>query len=172
MDASLVFVRSDGKTQEVPLSPKRYVIGRQSGCELRVAEAAVSREHAELVFDGDSIALRDLGSSNGTYVNREKIDQLRLSAGDVVCIGSMAIVVRIDGAPSEVDVNEARLAVDAMEGSSAPVDAPLADAARDPNETSGSGLLDDLDLGSSDGSSVVDFDFDFRDDDEDDQPAL
>jgi pSer/pThr/pTyr-binding forkhead associated (FHA) protein len=144
-----------------------------------VAEAAVSREHAELVFDGSSILLRDLGSSNGTYVNQEKVEQQGLTAGDVVGIGSMAIVVRIDGMPTEIDPEEARKSMESSHGSeaptsgpaSAPTSAPAVAPRSAPNDASGSGLLDDLDIGSNEDSSVVDFDFDF-DDDDDDQPAL
>jgi len=168
LEATLVFVSADGQTQEVPLSPRRYVIGRQTDCQLRVPERAVSREHAELVFDGDSLMIRDLGSSNGTYLNKHRIDQKLLEAGDVLGIGSVAIVVKIDGSPPVIDAEAARASAVPSEppGAGTPISQP---GARDDEDDE---LLNDL-IGDPDDSSMADFDFDFSDDDEeDDQPAL
>ena len=47
----------------------------------------VSRKHAEFVREGQSFVVRDIGSLNGTYVNRSRIDQSVLRAGDEVQIG-------------------------------------------------------------------------------------
>jgi hypothetical protein len=68
-----------------------HVIGRESGLTIPlVGESTISRRHAEIVRQGDSIILRDLGSTNGTFVNGVQItgDQL-LSRGDSVQFGSV-----------------------------------------------------------------------------------
>src|SRR5579872_1228456 len=69
------------------------VIGRSETADLRIAHGAVSRQHAKLVLDGDSIALVDLGSHNGTYVNRCKITgRHALQPGDVITIHATTLV--------------------------------------------------------------------------------
>ena len=170
MEATLVFVRADGQTQEVPLSPRRYVIGRQTDCQLRVPEAAVSREHAELVFDGDSLMVRDLGSSNGTYLNRHRIDQKMLAAGDILGIGSVAIVVKINGSPPVIDAEAARAGASPPKPPRFTGQPPPAEPQQDASDSDA--LLNELMGDDPDASSVADFDFDFSDDEEDDQPAL
>src|SRR3954468_5883129 len=69
------------------------VIGRSEAADLRIAHGAVSRQHAKLVLDGDAVALVDLGSHNGTYVNRCKsTGRYTLKRGDVITIHSTPLV--------------------------------------------------------------------------------
>src|SRR3954468_11693193 len=69
------------------------VIGRSEAADLRIAHGAVSRQHAKLVLDGDAVALVDLGSHNGTYVNRCKITgRYTLQPGDVITIHATTLV--------------------------------------------------------------------------------
>src|ERR1044071_620057 len=69
------------------------VIGRSEAADLRIAHGAVSRQHAKLVLDGDAVALIDLGSHNGTYVNRCKITgRHALLPGDVITIHATTLV--------------------------------------------------------------------------------
>jgi pSer/pThr/pTyr-binding forkhead associated (FHA) protein len=51
------------------LDKEFYVIGRQEGCEIRIDNLGVSRNHARLMHDAEGFYVEDLGSSNGTYVN-------------------------------------------------------------------------------------------------------
>ncbi|MCA9300726.1 MAG: FHA domain-containing protein, partial [Phycisphaerales bacterium] len=104
MEVSLIHIRSDGKQREVGLRQKAYVIGRGSESTLRIPVSSVSRKHCEVRVEGDEIGVRDLGSSNGTYVNGEKTDEAILHAGDVLLVGTEAFVVRVDGDPGEVDL--------------------------------------------------------------------
>jgi hypothetical protein len=69
------------------------VIGRQSSCEIRIDESRISRLHAELTWDprAYSYSVRDLGSSNGTWVNGRKVESgspVTLGQGDKIRIGS------------------------------------------------------------------------------------
>ncbi|MDQ7012736.1 MAG: FHA domain-containing protein [Planctomycetota bacterium] len=153
MDSALVHVRSDGKQQAVPLKPGKILIGRHDDCQIRIPAANVSRHHCEVVSGGSGVRIRDLGSSNGTYVNGHKVDDVELSPGDVIEIGTLLFVVRIDGNPAVIDPEA--LSQHVKSAGSAVADAVTAKRP----------------LGNDDSSVDFDFDFDLSDDD-DDQPAL
>jgi len=74
------------------------VLGRSSSCELRLHDVDTSRQHAEIVCDAKGGVLRDLSSTNGTFVNGERIDSHRLVPGDRIQIGANAIAfVMLEG---------------------------------------------------------------------------
>ncbi|MFP6808104.1 MAG: FHA domain-containing protein [Pseudomonadales bacterium] len=60
----------------------RVEIGRALECDISILEPALSRKHAELELVGDDLIIRDLGSVNGTFVNAEKIEEVKLKEGD------------------------------------------------------------------------------------------
>jgi len=78
--ARLVVVREDGT--EAPVSKDRFVVGRGRHCDLVVESPKVSREHAAIVREGDGWFIEDLGSSNGTWLRRERITRRRIEDGD------------------------------------------------------------------------------------------
>ncbi|MCH7741312.1 MAG: FHA domain-containing protein [Proteobacteria bacterium] len=78
---SLVADSGPEKGQVIPIMD-RVEIGRALECDISILEPALSRKHAELELVGDDLVLRDLGSVNGTYVNGEKIDEVKLKDGD------------------------------------------------------------------------------------------
>ena len=176
VDVTLVLVRKDGRTLDVKLKKERTVLGRQTECDIRVPVGAVSRQHCEFRLEGDgSVKVRDLGSSNGTFVNAERTDEATLEAGDIVSVGPVRLVARIDGVPASVDPRDiwsrggADEAVSAGKGGPrlAQDPAPRGEPAAGPI-----GAPPPLIGGGSDESSVSDFDFDFLDDEDDDQPEL
>ena len=61
---------------------ERLEIGRALDCDISILEPALSRKHAELDLDGDTLIIRDLGSVNGTWVNGNQIDEVELKDGD------------------------------------------------------------------------------------------
>ena len=63
------------------------VIGRSSKADIQIDQESVSRNHCKLINTGKSIMLRDLGSTNGTYVNDELVDEYVLRDGDLIKIG-------------------------------------------------------------------------------------
>jgi adenylate cyclase len=80
------------------------VAGRGAGSEIQLDHDTVSRQHAELRADESGIALRDLGSANGTRVNGTRVTTGRLSANDVVTFGSVAFrVVLVTDPPPPTD---------------------------------------------------------------------
>src|SRR3954469_5603429 len=66
------------------------IVGRAPTCDLSVADPTISRRHAELVCDDDAVTLRDLGSSNGTFVNGERVQTATLEVDDLIAFGKVA----------------------------------------------------------------------------------
>ena len=67
-------------------------VGRHPESDIFLDDITVSRRHAEFCRDGSGYRLRDVGSLNGTYVNRERIDDVGLASGDEVRIGKFKLV--------------------------------------------------------------------------------
>ncbi|MDP9403112.1 MAG: FHA domain-containing protein [Actinomycetota bacterium] len=66
--------------------------GRHPESEIFLDDITVSRRHAEFVRQGPGYAVRDVGSLNGTYLNRERLDEAPLMHGDEVQIGKFKLV--------------------------------------------------------------------------------
>jgi hypothetical protein len=79
--------RSLGLPPADELEEARLVIGRSSGCQLVLADDTVSRRHAELFVEDGRWLLRDLDSSNGTWLNGRRIIEAEVRAGDVLHLG-------------------------------------------------------------------------------------
>jgi len=69
------------------LDTDRTIAGRHPSADIFLDDVTVSRRHAEFVAHEGGYIVRDVGSLNGTYVNRERIDSTVLHAGDEVQIG-------------------------------------------------------------------------------------
>jgi hypothetical protein len=82
-------IRSGGGMAGQSFQPAegRTVIGRAPECEIFLDDVTVSRRHAELVREAETFSIRDLGSLNGTYVNRRRIESVVLEDDDEVQIG-------------------------------------------------------------------------------------
>jgi Protein of unknown function (DUF3662)/FHA domain len=75
----------------ITIDQRVVVIGRSSDCDLRIDDANVSRRHAEVRRIGDGYSLVDLGSTNGTEVNGQRIQETALMNGDVIAVGTTRI---------------------------------------------------------------------------------
>lgn len=92
--------------RRVSLGTAAFEIGRSSNNDLFIDQESVSRHHARMTCDGDTYWLSDLGSTNGTYVNDERIRaQRRLTDGDQVRIGR-SILKFMTGENVEVQYHE------------------------------------------------------------------
>jgi hypothetical protein len=82
-------VRSGGGIAGQPFQPTgaKTLIGRSPECDIFLDDVTVSRRHAEIVRENDVFTIRDLGSLNGTYVNRKRIESTQLTDDDEVQIG-------------------------------------------------------------------------------------
>jgi pSer/pThr/pTyr-binding forkhead associated (FHA) protein len=67
-------------------------VGRRPDSDIFLDDVTVSRRHAEFYRQGSRFAVRDVGSLNGTYVNRERIEEVTLNGGDEVQIGKFRMV--------------------------------------------------------------------------------
>jgi hypothetical protein len=82
-------VRSGGGMAGQSFQPGegRTLIGRSPECDVFLDDVTVSRQHAELMREAEMFSIRDLGSLNGTYVNRKRIELAVLEDDDEVQIG-------------------------------------------------------------------------------------
>lgn len=82
-------IRSGGgrEGETFPLEQDRLTVGRRPESDIFLDDVTVSRDHAILVRRSEDFYLDDLGSLNGTYVNRTRIESQRLSHGDELQIG-------------------------------------------------------------------------------------
>ena len=85
----VLVVRSGGGRVGETFSPEgeRTLIGRSPDCEVFLDDVTVSRKHAVLIRSDDGYTIEDQGSLNGTFVNRKRIESIRLEDGDEVQIG-------------------------------------------------------------------------------------
>ena len=102
MNVALVMFKADGTRRDFPLTKDQIVVGRKANCDLRIPLTSVSRQHCEITVDEDTIRVRDLGSSNGTFHNSIRVQEAKLSAGDEVVIGPVVFTVVVDGQPEDI----------------------------------------------------------------------
>lgn len=90
-----------GELRVWPLDRGTHRIGRGQGCEISLLEATVSREHAEIEITDAGATLRDLGSSNGTWVNGARVTlTAELHPGDRIRLGGLDLVFGAGATPS------------------------------------------------------------------------
>lgn len=70
----------------------RTVVGRGTEADIRLTDDGISREHVEILVDGDRVVVRDLGSTNGTYRNGSRIDADEVADGDKISVGATTIL--------------------------------------------------------------------------------
>jgi pSer/pThr/pTyr-binding forkhead associated (FHA) protein len=86
--AALIVRAGGGRVGEsFPLDRDRMTIGRRPDSDVFLDDVTVSRDHALVVRRGDEFHLDDLGSLNGTYVNRRRIESHHLADGDELQVG-------------------------------------------------------------------------------------
>lgn len=73
----------------------RSVIGRGSDADITIADAGSSRKHVEILWDGERAMMRDLGSTNGTKVDGQKVREAPLPTDTTITIGRTDLVFRI-----------------------------------------------------------------------------
>jgi len=170
VNVTLVFFKSSGSRKDIPLREGRYVIGRTEEADLRLPLPSVSRRHCEIVVDAKGPRARDLGSSNGTYLNDLRLtSETALGPGDTIAIGPCRFTIQINGQPAHLQNPKP----------AKPTKADLSETPPAPPRATGSEEDDGTDLdetvartaglggkgGSIEDSSVFEFDFDFDDDD-------
>ena len=74
------------------MNAEKVTVGRKPKCDIFLDDVTVSRKHANFVREEGGYVVRDAGSLNGTYVNRERVDSIQLKTGDSVQIGKYRMV--------------------------------------------------------------------------------
>jgi hypothetical protein len=106
----LRFISGKYQGGEFPIVPdKQIVVGRSSDLDMVLVEDMVSRKHARIAMQQDQIWIEDLGSTNGTFVNGEKIKRARLKEGDRVLIGTSILKVIAGDATAAPPTNDAQV---------------------------------------------------------------
>jgi predicted component of type VI protein secretion system len=102
MQLVLVMFRAEGERRSFSIPREVTIVGRREDCDLRIPVGEVSRKHCRFVKEGDTVRVEDMGSSNGTYHNGQRIaGSVSLQPGDSVEVGPVIFVVQIDGAPAD-----------------------------------------------------------------------
>jgi len=103
MNVSLILHKKNGSKKVLPIRSKATILGRRPDCDLCIPLQVVSRRHCQLSQETNFLKVRDLKSSNGTFVNGTKIlNEAQAKPGDRIQIGPLTFTVQIDGKPAEV----------------------------------------------------------------------
>jgi pSer/pThr/pTyr-binding forkhead associated (FHA) protein len=123
MNYVLQVVRGRSDATTLKLMDGVNSIGRHDDCLIRIRSSQVSRRHCELFEDKGKLMVKDLGSSNGTFVNGKRVlGQQILKPGDVLIIGGVTLRVDLAGGPG-VQVEKPSAAPAPKPGDTAEVDA-------------------------------------------------
>jgi len=106
----LAFTLPDGEHKKIELKPDpsdSVLIGRNRASHIKLNLPSVSRQHAKIFYESGNYWIEDLGSSNGTFVNREQVHHVRISPGDLLQCGEFEIEVLSHAETSVYGVEEA-----------------------------------------------------------------
>jgi two-component system cell cycle response regulator len=90
--AYLVVLAGASVGEMYKIDTEKTVIGRGQKAQIRLLDDGISREHAQVVIEGNRVFLQDLGSTNGTFCNGIKVDRKELADGDKILVGSTTIL--------------------------------------------------------------------------------
>jgi predicted component of type VI protein secretion system len=128
MAAQFQFVMRSGPTPGATFSLEgdQLLIGRDSSSGVAINDAEISRKHARLTFQGGKYVIEDLGSTNGTFVNGQRlVSAVVLKSGDVVSFGEQIVLMyeALSSDPGETMIS-ARKAPQRQASAPAPMPAP------------------------------------------------
>ncbi len=136
MAAQFQFVMRSGPTPGATFSLEgdQLIIGRDSSSGVAINDAEVSRKHARLTFQGGKYVLEDLGSTNGTFVNGQRLaSPTVLKSGDVVSLGEQ-IVLMYEALSADAGATVISARKSAPRSAPAPAPAPAAAPAPAPQQ--------------------------------------
>src|SRR5436305_14669430 len=87
-----------GRTHELKVD--KTTIGRLEDNTFQIAEPSVSSHHCEILLRGPDVVVRDLNSTNGTFINGEKVAETVLKPGQVLRLGQIEMRLETDSTPS------------------------------------------------------------------------
>ncbi len=95
-----------GRTQE--LKVEKTTIGRVEDNTFQIAEPSVSSHHCEVLLRGNDVVVRDLNSTNGTFINGEKVTESAIKPGQILRLGQIEMRLETDalGAPAKKQIDQ------------------------------------------------------------------
>ncbi len=90
--AYLIVLAGSAVGEMYKITKDETIIGRGSQADIQVIDEGISRKHASIRLEGDRVVVQDLGSTNGTYLNGEKVGVHPLQDGDKIQVGSTTIL--------------------------------------------------------------------------------
>lgn len=94
----LVINPGTSQAREIELKPGAYSLGRGAGNSIQILDASLSANHAQILVQGGLIMVKDLGSTNGTFVNGAPVKYGELAPGKVLRLGWVEMVIVADQA--------------------------------------------------------------------------
>lgn len=161
MEVVLVMFKDDER-REFPLGAAKTILGRRQDCHLRIPTRDVSRRHCEVSYDDQEVTVRDLGSSNGTFVNGKRVAETTLQPGDRLSVGPVTFVVQINGEPATIRPEDVTPALEEAERAVTPVPTDAVDT---------DDILDlgDIDFDLDDPTSAIEAILDQEDEEEEEE---
>jgi signal transduction histidine kinase len=141
--ASLFVIRGRDQGKRFELDLPIVALGRDPSNTIQIRDSEVSRRHSEVVRTGETFQLVDLGSSNGTFVNEQRVDSHLLTSGDRVQLGGTLMIFTGDEDRSSIDLAEE---IDIIDARDAPVGSRIISAI---SHEQGSQIFSDADLSDS-----------------------
>src|SRR5437867_309175 len=97
MKVRLVVVQGRPEGMEIPLPMPQFLIGRDPKCNLRPSSESVSKLHCAILQRDACVFVRDLKSTNGTFVNNDRIqEEVQVHDGDMIKIGPLVLAFKIN----------------------------------------------------------------------------
>ncbi|RME75910.1 MAG: FHA domain-containing protein, partial [Planctomycetota bacterium] len=135
----ILYGKRKGEVIDIQPGPEPFVIGSRKSAEISIRDPWVSWDHAALHFDGKQFWLEDLGSSNGTYVNKQRIQKIALNDGDTIWFGKTKVRFYANdaaapaataraGAPAAAAAPSAEAIAQAVAAATAPLNQQLLEA--------------------------------------------
>ena len=87
--ATITVILGDQQVGAHPMKHHPFTIGRDASCDVPIDNIGISRTHCRFVCDGGRFFVEDAGSSNGTFVNGERVEAALLEDGDQIRFGSV-----------------------------------------------------------------------------------
>lgn len=100
MEVRLVYQKGRSRSQVLRLQRDETLIGRQSGCDVRIPSEDVSRRHCVLRKENGVLTVEDLQSVNGTFVNDRLVTRAVVRSGDRLQVGPATFLVEYERAPT------------------------------------------------------------------------
>lgn len=94
----LIILSPDHHVAKVELPDGSSTVGRNEGNDIRLEHATVSGRHCSLEVDGDRVRVRDLGSTNGTYIDDQRVEEGELQVGRTLRLGDLPMQLAASGA--------------------------------------------------------------------------